>query len=277
MTDHRAFVKRALKRTHVPLSTILAYPAAGALRLKDAVQTRGLPAAAAYTIEATDRFDVRFDAFWDELLRHNPETLLADRSSSSLAWHFGAPLRRGRVWIFTAARDRRLRGYCILKREDDGRGLPRMRLVDYQALEPEIDLLPALVRAALRRCADERISILEHFGPGVPAMRAFDASAPYRRKLMNWQCFYRAVDETLVGALANRGTGCRPRSTATQAWLNPPSSSSRRAPASPRAPGARRAPRRAAPWPDDRDLPAAPQHGAIGVAGFDRSAVRARP
>lgn len=170
--------------------------------------------ARSFSVEATDRFDSRFDAFWDELIRQNPEKLLAERSSHALSWHFGIPMRKGQLWIMTASRNGQLRAYCTLLRQPQAFQLPAfplgetqrfrgMRLVDYQSIEPEADLLPALLEAALKRCAQEDISLLEHLGVGLPKMRAFDAFAPYRKKLTNWKFFYRAADPALDAELRN--------------------------------------------------------------------------
>lgn len=165
------------------------------------------------TIEAVDRFDPRFDTFWRDLVALYPEKLLADRSSRTLTWHFGAPRRRDRLWIFTASRRGSLRAYCTLTLQDNpfqlpalplpgDRGIRSMRLVDYQSLEPGADLLGQLLNAALERCGDESITILENLGRGVPKMEALDRRAPYLEQLSNWKFYYAAADSPLQEALA---------------------------------------------------------------------------
>jgi len=166
-----------------------------------------------FTIDGTDRFDASFDVFWHELVRQNPEKLIAERTSEALSWHFAALMRRGRVWIFTASRRGRLLAYCTLTRQDhcfrlpalphgDARGPRGMRLVDYQSIEPEVDFLPAFLQAALQRCAAENLHILENLGRGIPKMRVVDEWAPHRKKLENWKFFYRAADPALGAALS---------------------------------------------------------------------------
>ncbi len=201
-TDHWRLAKKALQKFHVPLAGLLAYPAGGALWLKDAVTNRTLRSPEpTFTIEATDRFDARFDAFWEQLVRANPDTLLAERSSRALSWHYSIPMSMERLWIFTASKNRQLRAYCVLKRQYATRGVRRMRLVDYQSIEPDANLLPSLLQTALRRCAAERYYIVENMGVGVPKMRDFDEYAPYRKKMSNWQFFYRAADPALEADL----------------------------------------------------------------------------
>jgi hypothetical protein len=189
-------------------------PSDGASLSKDAVLNKPLPKTpGSFTIDSTDRFDSRFDLFWDELVRQSPEKLIAERTSEALSWHFAAPMRKGRVWILTASRKDRLLAYCTLTRQDHGfrlpalphgdtQGLRGMRLVDYQSIEPETDFLPAFLQAALRRCATEDLYILENLGRGVPKMRVVDECAPYRKKLGNWKFFYRAADPTLDADLS---------------------------------------------------------------------------
>jgi hypothetical protein len=202
ITGYRGFAKKALRRMHVPGAGLLAYPAAAALWLKDSLVAKSLlSAAVSVVVEKAERFDGRFDVFWEELDRQNSDKLLGVRDQASLAWHFAIPLRLGRVWIFTASRAGMLRAYCILKRQDKNDGVRRMQLVDYQTLEPRDDLLPALLRAALERCGAENLCVLEHVGCGLPKMGSFDRFAPYRRQLPCWPFYYRAADPKIQAEL----------------------------------------------------------------------------
>jgi hypothetical protein len=200
VTGYSAFALRALQKLKIPLAQALA-PAAGiGLRLKDAVFGNRLRKHPAFAIEHADRFDSRFDGFWSELLRQKPETLLAARDSATLSWHFTMPMRKGRLWILTASRNNRLRAYCVFERKDSGQELRRMRLVDYQTIEPEADLLADLVAAALRRCVAEEVSVLDKSGLGLAKMRSFENSAPYRRK-QPWPFWYKSADEAFAREL----------------------------------------------------------------------------
>lgn len=200
VTGYRGFAASALRIKGVPLPGLLAPAAAAALRIKDALTLDKPPASA--EVEQAGGFDARFDAFWDELVRQRPETLLGVRDCRTLNWHFAGPLRSGHVWIFLASRHGRIRAYGILKRHDHPpSGLMRMRWVDYQTLAPDEDLLTPLVAAALRRCESEGIHVLEHVGLGLPKMRGLDRAAPYRRKLAAWPYYYKAADPGLDAAL----------------------------------------------------------------------------
>jgi hypothetical protein len=213
VTGYRGFARKALRKMGVPLAGVLGLPVAAGLWLKDALFARKLPHSSHRfphppapspkegegepEVEVASGFDSRFDRSWDELVRQNPDKLLGVRDSRTLSWHYAIPLRQGRLWTFTASRAGLLRAWCILKREDRREGARRMRLLDYQTLEANVDLLPALLRAALRRCAMEGIWVLEHLGCGLPKWRSFDEHAPYRRKLPSWSYYYHAVDPTL--------------------------------------------------------------------------------
>jgi hypothetical protein len=201
VTGYRSFGTRALQKLRVPFAVALGPFAGATLRLMDGVFGRkAAKHSSGFTIEATDRFDFRFDAFWRELLRQNGDTLLAARDRATLSWHFSEAMRRSRVWVLTASRSRQLRAYCIFKRQDIANELPRMRLVDYQTIEREIDPLPDLLAVALARCATEDISVLDKPGLGLAKMRAFDEFARYRRT-QSWPFFYRATDRSLADTL----------------------------------------------------------------------------
>jgi hypothetical protein len=77
----------------------------------------------------------------------------------------------------------------------------RMRLVDFQTVEPEHDLLPGLISAALTFCQAEHMHTLEHLGYGLSKMRSLDKLAPHRRKLGAWPFYYHAIDPALAAEL----------------------------------------------------------------------------
>ena len=165
--------------------------------MKDALTAKSFPRSSIEVTMATS-FDARFDAFWSKLVEQNADKLLGFRDRQTLTWHFAGPLRDKQVWILTIERGGLLRAYCVLKRQDHPpSGLVRMRLVDYQSLEPEADLLSPMIECALHRCAAEGVYSLEHVGGDLPKMRAFDSIAPYRRKLPAWPYYYMAADAKL--------------------------------------------------------------------------------
>ncbi len=203
ITSHRAFAQSALKRINVPLAGALSVPLGMGLWLRDLVVGKSLPRGSnSVKIESADGFDSRFDEFWNELVRQNPEKLLAARDSTTLNWHFAMPLRTNRVWIFTAIKNGSIRAYLVLKRQDGPHDMHRMWVADYQTIEPNDDLLMPLLRAALKRCSAEKIQLLENIGVGVPKMAEFDQFAPHRRKLLAWSFYYQASHSTFQTELS---------------------------------------------------------------------------
>jgi hypothetical protein len=203
ITGYRGFAGQALRKMHVPMAGILAVPAAASLWIKDALLGKSLPdVPGGFVIEQVTAFDSRFDDFWTHLALLNQDKLLAVRDRAALNWHFAVPLRRNRLRIVTASRGGELRAWAILKRHDQAGGFTRMRLVDYQTIELEIDPLPALLKSAVAICAREKIDILDNLGREIPKMRAFDDLAPHRHRIGNWPFYYRANDAALRAQLA---------------------------------------------------------------------------
>jgi hypothetical protein len=178
---YRRLAEKQLRKMGVPASGLLALPAAAALRIKGFLQPRPFPSKpASVTFESAVAFDRRFDAFWAQLVRQNPDKLLGSRDSTSLAWHYSASLRQGHVWILTASRQGLLRAYCVLKRTDLKLPIRRMRMVDFQTLDPHDNLLRGLLQLAYKRAIAEGFDVIEHLGCGLPKMHDFEVFAPYR-------------------------------------------------------------------------------------------------
>jgi hypothetical protein len=207
VTRYREFARAALRRKNIPLAAAGAPVLAAALRVKDAVTVRRPPAGPpSVAFSEAPSFDARFDAFWDELVEQNPKTLLGVRGSAALRWHYGVPLRANRVSILTATRGDRIRAYCVLKQHHRPGALHSMKLVDFQTVEPDTDLLGGLLELALRRAAAANCAMLEHHGCGLPKTRAFDELAPYRAVKPAWSFYYRTTDPALGSRLAEPGT-----------------------------------------------------------------------
>ncbi len=206
ITSHREFARTALRLKHIPLPRLLSRPAGAALRLKDFLLGRSPRNGSAHTIDCIYSFDPRFDLLWKSLAKLHPDRLLCQRDLRSLNWHFAGPLRTRSLQIFTATSNNLLRAYCILKRQDHPpSGLKRMRLVDYQNVDPDCDHLPALLHAALARCIDDEVHTFEHVGCDLLKMVAFDRHAPYRRKLPAWPFYYQATNPILHDRLGHPG------------------------------------------------------------------------
>jgi hypothetical protein len=207
VTGYRGFARKALQRMRIPFSGILSMPAAACLWLKDALRGNRLAAsthatASGIVVEAVSEFDARFDEFWHELVSQNTDKLLALRDSKTLTWHYAIPQRKGRLWVYTATRNSQLRAYCVLKRQDGNDGIRRMRLVDYQTLEPDTDFLAGMLQAAIQRSVGENMYVLELLGLGLPGMGSFDCCAPYRRRWPHWPFYFQTNDSAITAELS---------------------------------------------------------------------------
>ncbi len=201
-TSHRALAGRALEKVKLPAWSLFTWPLAAVLRLRETLLAPRLPVSPpGVDVETVTEFDARFDDFWAELVHQHPDRLLAVRDRRTLTWHYARPLRRGRLWIHTAVRAGRLRAFAVAKRQDLGEGLRRLRLVDFQTLEPEPDLLPGLLRSALRQARADGFAVLEQLGASLPGRAGFDRFAPYRRRLPSWPYYYHAPDADLATEL----------------------------------------------------------------------------
>lgn len=200
ITNYRGFLKSALTVKSVPLAGPLSYAISPLLFCRDRVMSAFSRSNGSLgEIEPCAGFDLRFDAFWDELKHENPDALMAVRARESLAWHFRYSLSRERAWIVTLSRSTRLAAYAVFDRFDSVTwGVSRIRLVDFAALRGFESALGAMVRFMTARCRREGIDMLEYTG-GWP--QRLHASAPYRRVLPSWMYYYRASGDALREAL----------------------------------------------------------------------------
>jgi hypothetical protein len=203
ITNYRGFAAAALRIKHFPLPGLLWPFAASVLKMKDMLcSSRPARASDGLVIEQAGEFDGQFDNFWQELQRQNPAKMLGVRDCQTLTWHFAGSLRTAHAWILTASRGGLMRAYAVLKRQDHPQSrLTRIRLVDYQTIEPDVDTLSPLIDFALRKCVNDRIHVMEHVGCNLPKMRIFDRHAPYRRRLPAWPYYYKASDLAVEEAL----------------------------------------------------------------------------
>jgi len=129
------------------------------------------------------------------------------RSREVLEWHFGSALRHNKTWIVTASKGFDLTAYAIFNRYDNPRyGLRRMRLVDFQTLDGETDILGPMLSWALKRCRGEGIDMLESIGFCRDKRNIIKKFAPYERKLPCWLYFYKTTDERLAERLSEPST-----------------------------------------------------------------------
>ena len=201
ITDYQGFVASTCKKKGWPM--LLSYPGAAALSMRDS-----LAGAYSWTNHKGDevgtcpQFDERFDIFWEELKRAYPERLLTGRSREDLQWHFKHALAQKRVWITTVEQNSRLLAYAVFLRQDKPDiNLKRVRLIDFQVLNGNNQLLARMLSWAVRRCEQEGIHMLEAFSMRPDKQSVIDGLSPRRRRLPAWLYFYRATSKGLTEEL----------------------------------------------------------------------------
>ena len=205
ITNYRGFSASVLKMKELPAAGLLSLPTGVALWGRDIAtgatfKGRGKGAEP----EFCDRFDERFDAFWQELSERYPERLLANRSRAVMDWHFHHFLAKDWVWIVTFSQGPKLTAYGIFLRQDNpAHGLTRIRLVDFQSLENKNELLKPLLGAAMERCRKEGIHMLEASGFAPEKQGVIDSLGPKTRTLDAWRYFYKAAKPGLAEQLKN--------------------------------------------------------------------------
>jgi hypothetical protein len=196
ITNYRGFLACALERQGWP--KFLAYPAAAALRARDRLTRSPSWMRQTCELKTCSDFDERFDVFWEDLKRAYPNRLLANRSRQVLQWHFKYALEQKRVWILTVGDESRIQAYAIFFRHDNREiNLKRVRLIDFQVLSGDTQLLRPMLAWALRKCRNEGIHMMEAYGFRPDKQSVIDSLAPYRRRLPSWFYFYKTWDKNL--------------------------------------------------------------------------------
>jgi len=184
---------------------MLAHPAAAVLRLRDRwLKANNWMQRNQGKVEVCAEFDERFDVFWEALKRTYPDRLMADRSRQTLRWHFHHQLADTRAWIVTIGNDTDLAAYGVFLRQDNTDiDLQRMRLVDFQALHGDVQLLLPMLAWAINECQKQGVHMLEVFGFRPEKQQVIESVAPYRRKFPWWWYYYQPVNPSLKTSLQN--------------------------------------------------------------------------
>lgn len=206
ITNHRGFVASYLRKSNRTAAGSLNYPLSAGLFLRDAIMRSGLPKTNAITVQLCAAFDDRFQPFWESLRTKKSNILIADRSQEALDWHFKFALQQNRAWIYTVAGKSGLLAYAVFLRHDFQQvGLTRMRLADFQCVDPEksLDILTAILAIAIDRCRKESIHMFELVGATPALEKKLTAYSPHRRSLGSWLFYYKAKHSGLAQDLKN--------------------------------------------------------------------------
>jgi hypothetical protein len=203
ITNYPGFSASALKMKDLPGAKALGYPTGAALWARDVMQGRFFKTRTkSIEPEFGTGFDDRFQVFWQELCERYPQRLLADRSRKALEWHFKPALAKNWIWTLTVSHGSQLTAYAIFQRQDNpDLGLIRMRLVDFQTLHDQNELLLPILSSALERCRQEHIHMLEASGFAAEKQKFIDSLSPCGRPLDAWRFLYKAAQPGLAERL----------------------------------------------------------------------------
>ena len=130
--------------------------------------------------------------------------LLADRSASSLRWHFTIPGSKRRTIVLCCHSHGHLAGYAVVQNvTDEESGLQRSILADMFVEEDDSELVQTLLVAAYRRARALGSHIFEVLGFPGNIRQIMKRGKPYFRKYPACPFFYKANDEILRQILAN--------------------------------------------------------------------------
>lgn len=205
ITNYGGFSASLLARKQVRCARGLRPPVSAGLFFRDVLEGRLLKTRR-NGIEpmSCTSFDERFEDFWQKQRNTCSHRLLANRSQQMLDWHFKHPLAHDRAWVLTIGNAGGLAAYAIFLRQDNPVfSLTRMRLVDFQVLDGNTELLAPIICQALARCRQEGIHMLEAIGFAPDKQRIIDSLSPHQRALSSWRYFYKTGARELAESLKN--------------------------------------------------------------------------
>ncbi len=155
-------------------------------------------------LEVLSAFDERFDTFWTDTRFRRSRELLADRSSANLNWHFRRSLASGDAQIVAYSRGANLHSYAIFLRQDsDGFDLKRSRLVDFQSLSFEPNVLESVLAWGLDYYKNRGLDMLETFGLHPDKQSVLEKFSAFKRSLPAWLFYYKTSNIDLDRRLAD--------------------------------------------------------------------------
>ena len=197
ITNYRGFARSFVRSKRLP--DIFVYGAAPAVWFKDKLKRSNIwPGENGPKVEVHTEVDERFDIFWEELKKAYPHRLLATRSREVLHWHFKYPLASGRAWLLTVSDKSRMLAYGVFWRQDNKElNLTRVRLLDFQVVNGDLQLVVPMLEWAFSKCRREGIHMLESYGLREDKQKVIDDLAPHRRRLPAWAFFYATYNKDL--------------------------------------------------------------------------------
>ena len=136
-----------------------------------------------------------FDTLWAEKIRERPR-LLADRSSTSLRWHFDVPGDKGSARVLCCYRGKELLGYAVVRHAPASKptGLRRSLIADTFVKLDNPDAVKALWSVAYDEAKRSGSDVLEILGHPGEIRKNCLGWGPYLRRYPACPFYYRADD-----------------------------------------------------------------------------------
>jgi hypothetical protein len=162
---------------------------------------RFAPGALKVTEGSIEEIDGEIGNLFAEKLREG-KRFYADRTSEVVRWHFRIPGDRGSVRVFYCYENQKLKGYAVVRREEDPRdGIKRSVIADMIALQDAPAVVKALWVAAYEHAKVAGSDIFEVEGFPSNVREVATNWHPYRRKYPASPYYYRATDPALHNVL----------------------------------------------------------------------------
>jgi hypothetical protein len=147
-----------------------------------------------------------FQELWLGKVNERPR-LFAERSPTTLRWHFEVPGDRGGVRVLQCARNGKLVGYMVVRDESpDETGLRKSTIADMLAKEDDAAVMKALLAAAYRHAKEAGSHILEILGFPPSIREVWAQCHPYVRRYPTPLFSYKAADPILHKEISKGAT-----------------------------------------------------------------------
>jgi hypothetical protein len=144
-----------------------------------------------------------FQSLWLAKLKERTR-LFADRSASSLRWHFTIPGDKGTTHFLCCYEGRELLGYAAVRTEfNPETGLKRALIADLIARQDDPKVLSILLHASYQQAKQAGSHILEAIGFPQEIRQLCSQWNPYERRLPACPFYYKATDKVLHSTLAD--------------------------------------------------------------------------
>ncbi len=198
ITNYRGFIDGLFRKNKIPLGYLVKYPLSLAMWALDKLIGRNQSLRLRVNIKICEKFDERFNVFWEKLRNKYPGMILSIRDQKYLDWHFKYALCQKKIWIFAVERDSDITSYAVFLRQDSPDiGLNRIRLVDFQTLNDDARDLADMISLAVKKCKIEKIHLLETIGFNEDKRLFLEKCFPYKRKWPSWPFLYKAGEVVL--------------------------------------------------------------------------------